>query len=71
MPGGGKSPDMCKIYRGIVTLLYKTATGKVETQMEKSAPETVKNEKQTVEEPEVIEEIVVEELSIDGVCGVY
>jgi len=39
--------------------------------MEKSAPETVKNEKQTVEEPEVIEEIVVEELSIDGVCGVY
>lgn len=25
----------------------------------------------TVEEPEVLEEIVVEELSIDGVCGVY
>jgi len=25
----------------------------------------------TVEEPEVIEEIIVEELSIDGVCGVY
>jgi mycofactocin precursor len=39
--------------------------------MEKSAPQTVKNEKETVEEPEVIEEIVVEELSIDGVCGVY
>jgi mycofactocin precursor len=39
--------------------------------MEKSAPETVKNENKTVEEPEVIEEIVVEELSIDGVCGVY
>ena len=39
--------------------------------MEKSAPETTKNESQTIEEPEVIEEIVVEELSIDGVCGVY
>ena len=30
-----------------------------------------KNESQTIEEPQVIEEIVVEELSIDGVCGVY
>jgi len=39
--------------------------------MEKSVPETLKNESQTVEEPEVIEEIVVEEISIDGVCGVY
>ncbi len=39
--------------------------------MEKSIPETLKNESQTVEEPEVIEEIVVEEISIDGVCGVY
>ena len=28
------------------------------------------NEKD-VEEPRVIEEIVIEELSIDGVCGVY
>lgn len=62
---------MCKIYRGIATLLYMPATGKVEIQMEKSAPETLKNEKQAVEEPEVIEEIIVEELSIDGVCGVY
>jgi mycofactocin precursor len=32
---------------------------------------TSNNESQTVEEPQVIEEIVVEELSIDGVCGVY
>jgi mycofactocin precursor len=39
--------------------------------MEKSAPEIVKNEKEVIEEPEIIEEIVVEELSIDGVCGVY
>ena len=39
--------------------------------MEKSAPETTKNERQTLDEPEVLEEIVVEELSIDGVCGVY
>jgi len=59
------------MYQGIATLLYEPATGKVENKMEKSAPETVKNENQKVEEPEVIEEIIVEELSIDGVCGVY
>jgi mycofactocin precursor len=29
------------------------------------------NEVRTAEEPQVLEEIVVEELSIDGVCGVY
>jgi len=62
---------MCKIYQGVATLLYEMLTGKVENKMEKSAPETLKNERQTVEEPEIIEEIVVEELSIDGVCGVY
>ena len=39
--------------------------------MEKETLPTPKNEDTTVEEPEVIEEIVVEELSIDGVCGVY
>jgi len=39
--------------------------------MEKENLVTTKNENQTVEEPQVIEEIVVEELSIDGVCGVY
>ena len=39
--------------------------------MDKETKEPVKNEKPTVEEPEIIEEIVVEELSIDGVCGVY
>jgi mycofactocin precursor len=39
---------------------------------QKSAVITPKNEATTtVEEPEVLEEIVVEELSIDGVCGVY
>lgn len=27
--------------------------------------------KTSQEEPEVLEEIVIEELSIDGVCGVY
>ncbi|MFH1646536.1 MAG: variant-type mycofactocin precursor [Chloroflexota bacterium] len=39
--------------------------------MEKETPVTPKNETGTAEEPEVIEEIAVEELSIDGVCGVY
>lgn len=29
------------------------------------------NQIQTEEEPQIIEEIAVEELSIDGVCGVY
>ena len=38
---------------------------------EKDTPVTVINDIQTVEEPRIIEEIVVEELSIDGVCGVY
>ena len=39
---------------------------------QKSAVATAKNEVKTIqEEPEVLEEIVVEELSIDGVCGVY
>jgi mycofactocin precursor len=38
--------------------------------MDKEAPANTIGE-QTEEEPQVIEEIVVEELSIDGVCGVY
>jgi mycofactocin precursor len=33
--------------------------------------ETPKNENEKAEEPQILEEIVVEELSIDGVCGVY
>ncbi len=33
--------------------------------------EITKNENEKVEEPQILEEIVVEELSIDGVCGVY
>jgi mycofactocin precursor len=39
--------------------------------MKKETPLTTKNESQTAKEPQVIEEIIVEELSIDGVCGVY
>ena len=39
--------------------------------MEKEIMEVTKNEVETVEEPQVLEEIVIEELSIDGVCGVY
>ena len=40
-------------------------------EMDKETKEITRNESQTAEEPQVIEEIVVEELSIDGVCGVY
>ncbi len=29
------------------------------------------NEVKTAEEPQILEEIVIEELGIDGVCGVY
>jgi len=40
--------------------------------MEKKPVITPENEAQaTLEQPGVLEEIVVEELSIDGVCGVY
>jgi len=39
--------------------------------MEKDTPVIISNETRTAEEPRIIEEIVVEELSIDGVCGVY
>jgi len=40
-------------------------------EMDKEIKEITRNESRTAEEPQVIEEIVVEELSIDGVCGVY
>ena len=39
--------------------------------MDKKTTEISKNESETSEEPQVLEEIVVEELSIDGICGVY
>ena len=39
--------------------------------MEKETREIVKNDSKTAEEPRILEEIIVEELSIDGVCGVY
>jgi mycofactocin precursor len=39
---------------------------------QKSAVITPENKAATtVEEPQVLEEIIVEEMSIDGVCGVY
>jgi mycofactocin precursor len=39
--------------------------------MDKETMEITKDESPAAEEPQVLEEIVVEELSIDGVCGVY
>lgn len=43
---------------------------KVDTEKEKAA--SPRDEGQTApEEPRVFEEIVVEELSVDGICGVY
>jgi len=39
--------------------------------MDKETKEIIISEDEKPEEPRVLEEIVVEELSIDGVCGVY
>jgi len=39
--------------------------------MEKDAQIITNDDSKIPEEPQVIEEILVEELSIDGVCGVY
>jgi mycofactocin precursor len=39
--------------------------------MDKETKEIDKNESQTAAEPQILEEIIVEELNIDGVCGVY
>jgi mycofactocin precursor len=37
-----------------------------------STPSTDKNTGKTTEEqPQILEEVVIEELSIDGICGVY
>jgi mycofactocin precursor len=44
------------------------------TQIEKALSPTPPESSEcpiTEEEPQVIEEIIVEELSIDGICGVY
>jgi mycofactocin precursor len=34
-------------------------------------PQTNTDKPTNIEEPEIIEEITIEELSIDGICGVY
>ena len=39
--------------------------------MEKDITTNISAEIQDTAGPEVIEEIIIEELSIDGVCGVY
>ena len=39
--------------------------------MEKETTTIHENDVETTEEPQILEEILIEELSIDGVCGVY
>lgn len=34
-------------------------------------PEDSEKSRTALEKPEILEEIVIEELSIDGICGVY
>jgi mycofactocin precursor len=43
----------------------------MEREQESAVATTKDKVKTSQEEPEVLEEIVIEELSIDGVCGVY
>jgi mycofactocin precursor len=44
----------------------------MEREQKSAVAPSVKNEvKTSEEEPQVLEEIVIEELSIDGICGVY
>jgi mycofactocin precursor len=42
-----------------------------DVKMEKEATQIIKDNDEKPEEPQILEEIVVEELSIDGICGVY
>jgi mycofactocin precursor len=39
--------------------------------MDEEVAVSPQNKVETAEEPQILEEIVVEELNIDGVCGVY
>ena len=39
--------------------------------MDKETTIAPDNQDKTGEEPQIIEEIAIEELSIDGICGVY
>lgn len=51
--------------------MTKLINAKVEINMEKETQEITENDEPTTEEPQILKEIIVEELSIDGVCGVY
>ena len=66
-----KSPDNCRIIKGHAARFTSYHIRKVIIPMEKETTTIPENEIETDEEPQIIEEIVVEELSIDGVCGVY
>jgi mycofactocin precursor len=63
-------------YYEVMPFTKKSKTDERQVMM-KIEPKTVvaspiQNESTTMpEEPQVLEEIVVEELSIDGICGVY
>ncbi|OGN95319.1 MAG: mycofactocin precursor [Chloroflexi bacterium RBG_13_51_18] len=39
--------------------------------MDKAITAAPDNQTKTDDEPQIIEEITIEELSIDGICGVY
>jgi mycofactocin precursor len=56
---------------GTATRLVYKSPQEGENSMEKESALTLNNESATDTEPQIIEEIAVEELSIDGVCGVY
>lgn len=56
-----------------VTLAARAGAGTVHADRETSPQriEVAHEEKRAAEKPEASEEIVIEEISIDGMCGVY
>jgi mycofactocin precursor len=54
-----------------IRLVLEENIRKVSSAMDSQTQVTAQNESQITEKPRIIEEIVIEELNIDGVCGVY
>jgi mycofactocin precursor len=49
----------------------KNSEGKMKELKEKDGQETVEGACTVNEKPEILEEIVIEKIGIDGICGVY
>lgn len=49
----------------------RTGTTRADEEMLPRREKAAREEKQTAEKPKVFEEILIEEINIDGMCGVY